>query len=132
MIIGKDRTNMPVTSSEELDAKFDNKAVIGTFNTNSFAKQGDDNFYSTTISVSGLKEDTNLLIISWGNSFAICPLPVSGAGHSMGALVNSSYITQVVRIKYELKDDNTKLDIALDSSFTPVSNYTGYIVGYRL
>ena len=104
------------------------KVVIATFNTNSFAKNGEDDFYSLTTSVTNYISNSDMLIITWGNCFVMCPIPQTGAGHSVGVLLNDRYISQIVRVKYELTSNNTSLSIALDSAFTPVSNYTGYVL----
>ena len=109
------------------------KEIIGQFSTSSFAKASGDNFYSLKdIPLEKFINNSDMLVITWGNAFVLCPIPVMGAGHSVGVLIDNTYISRVVRVKYELKDDNTKLDIALDSSFTPVSGYTGYIINYKL
>lgn len=103
------------------------KRVISMFNTNTFSK-GDDNFYSATVPVSNYVSNSDMLIITWGNCFVMCPIPQAGAGHSVGVLLNASGISQIVRVKYQLLNSNTSLLIALDDKFKPVSNYTGYVI----
>lgn len=50
------------------------KSVIGTFNTGDFAQPSGETYYQLDdIALSGTLGD--LLIITWGNAFAICPVP---------------------------------------------------------
>ncbi len=107
------------------------KNAIGTFNTNSFTNTG-SNYVLTDIPLSGFIAGSDLLIITWGGCFAICPIPVSGPGRVAAALWNSNGESQVVRIKYELKSNNTLLDISLAGGFTPPSNFTGYVINYKI
>lgn len=104
------------------------KNVIATFNTNDFVMSGSDDFYSATLTISNYIANSDMLTITWGNCFVMCPIPQSGAGHSVGVLLNDSNISQIVRVKYELLNDNTSLLVALDSTFTPPSNYLGYVI----
>ena len=109
------------------------KQLVGTFNTSSFAKQGSDNFYSiSNVSLTNFIEGADLIIITWGNCFAICPLPLSGPGRVVAALWANSGESKTVRVKYEVKSNNTKLDISLDSSFIPPSNFIAKVLCFKI
>ena len=106
------------------------KEVIGYFNTNQMVNDGGS--YKITIDIENYIPNSDMLVLTWGNAFVLCPIPVSGAGHSLGVLINNSYYSASVRVKYELKNDNTKLEITLAQGFVPVSNYTAYVIDYKL
>lgn len=106
------------------------KEIIGVFNTSQMVNDGGS--YKITIDIQNFIENSDMLVLTWGNAFVLCPIPQLGAGHSLGVLINNGGISQSVRVKYELKNDNTKLEITLDSGFTPVSNYTAYVINYKL
>lgn len=53
-------------------------------------------------------------------------------GHVVGTLIDNTYISKIVRVKYEINPPKTSIKISLEASFTPPSNYTGYIVEYKL
>lgn len=108
------------------------KKVIGVFNTSSFSRPDETNYVLNNIPLSGFITGSDLLIITWGNCFAICPIPESGAGRVCAAMWNANGEAQTIRIRYELKDDNTKLDIALQGGFTPPLNFTGYVINYKI
>ena len=70
--------------------------------------------------------------IQCGHCFAICPIPVSGAGRVCAAMWNANGEAQTIRVRYELKSSNTKLDISLQGGFTPPTNHTAYVFCYKL
>lgn len=110
--------------------KTSRKEIIGTFNTNQMVNNG--GIYSITINIQNFIPNSDLLVLTWGNAFVLCPIPVMGAGHSLGVLIANSTYSQSVRVKYELKNDNTQLEITLAQGFVPVSNYTAYVINYKL
>ena len=124
--------NKKLLNEDALVAVYDilpKKRLIGTFNTSSFTYSG-GNYSLNNISLNlngGYIANSDMLIITWGNCFALCPVPTSGAGRVCAAMWNANGESQVIRIKYELKSSNTKLDIALSGGFTPPSNFTAYI-----
>lgn len=119
-VIGNDEVGLPI------------KRVIATFNTNSFEIPEGSDYYKASVNLSNFIPNSDLLIITWGNSFVACPIPASGKGHVVGALINNNGISQVVRVGYELKSDNTILEISLESGFRPGAGYTGYVINYRI
>ena len=108
------------------------KEVIGTFNTSSFVRTLDGDNYQTVVDLSGFMSDSDLLIITWDNCFAICPIPQLGAGRVCAAMWNSNGEAQTIRIRYELISNNTKLVISLQGGFEPPSNHTGYVINYKI
>lgn len=123
-IIGNDETN-----------RLPKKRVIGLFNTSDFAIESGNTYYSIDVNLDqngGFLEDSDLLIITWGNSFAICPIPTSGKAYSVGNLVGANGITKIIKVGYELKSNNTVLTISLDGSFIPPADYTGIVVNYKI
>ena len=121
------------TPTKEIATKGDlpKKNLIGTFNTSSFVNGG-SNYSISDVALSGFIANSDLLIITWDNCFAICPIPQSGPGRVCAAMWNANGEAQVIRIRYELKDNNTKLDISLQGGFTPPTNHTAYIFNYKL
>ena len=223
------------------------KRIIGTFNTNDFAIAAGQNFYSVNISLQNFINTSDLLIITWGGSYAICPVPtltgtkgnqlvdgmyeddqmeesqnITGTyvlegswtrdqlyplaachvtlygnstiietitngtidsigtpyqrngqtytdviltfslrdtadnlcpgwngtfdiedvevweliynmeGHIGAAMLSDAGFTKFVRMKYIINSTKTNLYLALDSSFTPPADYTGYVVNYKI
>lgn len=108
------------------------QGVCATFNTSSFTQQIGGNYAISDITVSNFISGSNLLVITWDNCFAICPVPQAGAGRVAAAMWNASGESQVIRLKYELKSDNTLLDISLSGGFTPPSGHTAYVFCYKL
>lgn len=106
------------------------KNVIGTFNTSSFL--GYDDIKQCVVTLSGFIANGDLLVITWGGCFAICPIPQSGPGRVCAALWNGNGEAQITRIRYELIDANTKLRLTLPSSFSLPSNFTGYVIEYKI
>ena len=106
------------------------KNVIGTFNTSDFSTVGD--VKQISVPLSDYMANSDLLIITWGNCFAICPVPVSGAGRVVAALWNANGEAQTTRIRYELTNSNQNLQITLPASFQLPANFTGYIIDYKI
>lgn len=107
------------------------KNAIGTFNTSSFTNTG-SNYVLTDIPLSGFIDGSDLLIITWGGCFAICPIPASGPGRVCAAMWDANGEAKTIRVRYELKSNNTLLDIALQGGFVPPSNFTGYVINYKI
>ena len=120
------------TGTIALTKQLPKQGVCATFNTSNFAQQQGGNYAISNIQVDDFIADSNLLVITWDNCFAICPIPQSGAGRVVAALWNANGESQIVRIRYELKTNNTLLDISLSGGFTPPSNHTGYVFCYKL
>ena len=106
------------------------KGVIGTFNTSDFSTVGD--VKQISVPLSGYMANSDLLIITWANCFAICPIPVSGAGRVVAALWTAAGEAQTTRIRYELTNSNQYLQITLPASFQLPANFTGYIIDYKI
>ena len=108
------------------------KGVCANFNTGSFELQAGGNYAVSDIPVSNFIAGSDMLVITWDNCFALCPIPQSGAGRVVAALWSADSESKIVRVRYELKDSNTKLDISLSGGFTPPSNHTAYVFCYKL
>lgn len=107
------------------------KSLCASFSTGDFTLD-EDHYLVSNVAVSNFISGSDLLIITWDNCFAICPIPQSGAGRVVAALWSADGESKIVRVKYELKDSNTKLDISLSGGFTPPSNHTAYVFCYKL
>lgn len=103
--------------------------VCATFNTGDFqldAEQG--NYYLSNITVSNFISGSNMLIITWGNCYALCPIPLDGGvGRVVAAMWNANGEAQTIRVRYQLRENNTKLDIALQSGFTPPNDFNAAV-----
>lgn len=109
------------------------QGVCASFNTGSFELQAGGNYAVSDIPVSNFIAGSNMLIITWGNCFALCPIPLDGnPGRVAAAMWNANGEAQIIRIRYQLKDNNTKLDVSLQGGFTPPSNYTVYVQCIKL
>ena len=53
-------------------------------------------------------------------------------GHVVASLIGSDGTAKIVKVKYEITDNDSKLSITTDSSFIPPSNYTGYVINYKI
>ena len=95
------------------------QAVCGFFYTSAFTLQSGGNYAAIDIPINNFIAGSNMLIITWDNCFALCPIPQSGPGRVVAAMWNANGEAQTIRVRYELKDDNTKLDIYLQGGFTP-------------
>lgn len=108
------------------------KGLCATFSTSDFTVQAGGNYAALNIAVSDFIANSDMLIITWDNCFAICPIPQSGPGRVCAAMWNTDGESQVVRIKYELKTNNTLLDVSLSGGFTPPSGHTAYVQCVKL
>ena len=125
--------NYPTESGTfALTKQLPKQGLCATFNTSNFTQQSGGNYAISNIQVDDFISGSNVLVITWDNCFAICPIPQSGAGRVVAALWNASGESQIVRVRYELKSNNTLLDISLSGDFTPPSNHTGYVFCYKL
>lgn len=120
------------TGTFALTKQLPKQGVCATFNTSNFTQQSGGNYAISNIQVDDFISGSNVLVITWDNCFAICPIPQSGAGRVCAALWNANGESQIVRVRYELKSNNTLLDISLSGGFTPPSNHTGYVFCYKL
>ena len=57
---------------------------------------------------------------------------VKREGHVVASLIGSDGSAKVVKVKYEITDNDSKLSITTDSSFTPPASYTGYVINYKI
>lgn len=115
-----------------LAEKLPKNGLCATFSTSDFTLQEGGNYAISDIAVSNFIEGSNMLIITWDNCFALCPIPQSGPGRVCAAMWNASGESQVIRIKYELKTNNTLLDISLSGGFTPPSGHMAYVQCVKL
>ncbi len=106
--------------------------ICAFFYTNAFTLQEGGNYAATDIQVTDFIEGSNMIIITWDNCFALCPIPQSGPGRVCAAMWSANGESQIVRIKYELKDNNTKLDISLSGGFTPPSGHSAIVQCVKL
>lgn len=106
------------------------KGVIGTFNTNNFTSG--ESTKQCVVDLSNFISNSDLLIITWGGCFAICPIPQSGPGRVVAALWNANGEAGITRIRYELINSNTQLRITLPLAFNLPSNFTGYVINYKI
>ena len=67
-------------------------------------------------------------------SFAICPIPQSGPGRVCAALWNANGESEITRIRYQLDqlEIGTALTITLPGNFQLPSNFTGYVIDYKI
>lgn len=112
------------------------KQALGQFNTSNFVDNGDGT-QSITVNITiGYIENGDLLVITWGGCFAICPIPQSGPGRVCAALWNGNGEAQITRIRYEIistvSPDRKYLTITLPSGFQLPSNFTGYVIEYKI
>ena len=123
-----------IASREWVNSQLPTSGVCATFSTGDFElDENTNNYHISNIAVSDFIEGSNMLIITWGNCFALCPIPADGGvGRVCAAMWNSSGEAQTIRIRYQLKDNNTKLDIGLQGGFTPPNNYTAYVQCIKL
>lgn len=108
------------------------KGLCASFSTGDFTAQSGGHYAVSDVTVSDFIAGSDMLVITWDNCFALCPIPQSGAGRVVAALWSADGESRIVRVRYELKDNNTKLDISLSSGFTPPSNHTAYVFCYKL
>ena len=121
--------NRQVANTDELPKQ----GVCATFDTGSFtADPGDGHYFLNNIPVSNFIVGSNMLIITWGNCFALCPIPQTGSGRVVAAMWDANGEAKTIRVRYQLKDDNTKLDINLQGGFQPPADYTGYVQCIKL
>lgn len=107
------------------------QGVCCVFSTGDFTLD-DDHYVATNLVISNFITGSNMLIISWDNCFALCPIPQSGAGRVVAAMWDSSGEAKTIRVRYELKENNTKLDINLQGGFTPPADHTAYVQCIKL
>lgn len=131
----------PETIAEYAGAEIANKndvpkkQVLATFNTDDFILDEETGIQSCVVNINvGYIENSDLLIITWGGCFAICPIPQSGAGRVCAALWNADGESQITRIRYEIVElgGRKNLVITLPSSFQLPSNFTGYVINYKI
>lgn len=110
------------------------KLVIATFNTNSFTTQDDGTKRLVIVGIQNYITNSDLLVITWGGCFAICPIPQSGPGRVCAALWNANGESQITRIRYELSalPLGTGIEITLPGNFQLPSNFTGYVINYKI
>ena len=109
------------------------KQVAGQFNTNDFEDDIDHNTQVIDVNVN-LVSGSDLLVITWGGCFAICPLPASGPGRVAAALWNANGESQIVRIRYQIFTMGSQkiLQITLPGNFQLPDNFTGYVISYKI
>lgn len=109
------------------------KQVAGQFNTDDFEDDMDHNTQVIDVNVN-LINGSDLLVITWGGCFAICPLPASGPGRVCAALWNANGESQIVRIRYQLFTMGSQkiLQITLPGNFQLPENFTGYVISYKI
>lgn len=107
------------------------QGVCAAFSTGTFT-YSEDHYVANNIPLSNFIAGSNMIIITWDNCFALCPIPQSGAGRVCAAMWDANGEAKTIRIRYELKENNTKLDINLQGGFTPPSNHTAYVQCIKL
>lgn len=110
------------------------KGIIATFNTNNFVTQDDGTKRIVIINIQTFIENSDLLVITWGGCFAICPIPQSGPGRVCAALWNANGESEITRIRYQLDqlESGVALTITLPGNFQLPSNFTGYVINYKI
>lgn len=110
------------------------KQVIATFNTNNFVTQQDGTKRQVILNIQNYISNSDLLVITWGGCFAICPIPASGPGRVCAALWNANGESEITRIRYQLDqlESGTALTITLPGNFQLPSNFTGYVIDYKI
>lgn len=110
------------------------KQVIATFNTNNFVTQQDGTKRQVILNIQNYISESDLLVITWGGCFAICPIPQSGPGRVCAALWNANGESEITRIRYQLDqlEGGIALTITLPGNFQLPSNFTGYVINYKI
>ena len=110
------------------------KGVIATFNTNNFVTRDDGTKRIVILNIQTFIENSDLLVITWGGCFAICPIPQSGPGRVCAALWNANGESEITRIRYQLDQlpSGVALTITLPGNFQLPSNFTGYVINYKI
>lgn len=110
------------------------KSVLATFNTDNFAAQEDGTKKLRIVLQQTLASVPELLVITWGGCFAICPVPQSGPGRVCAALWNANGESEITRIRYEVGvfSMGTIIEITLPGDFQLPSNFTGYVINYKI
>lgn len=121
------------TGTMALTSDLPNKRVLATFDTDEFTiASGQTNYSVTGIQCTHISNfsDFEMVVITWDNCFAICPLPQSGAGRVCAAMWGADGEAHTIRIKYEFRSGGDLLDISLQDGFTPPSGHTATVIGY--
>lgn len=126
----------PVTGNAEtfaVQSQLPKQGLCATFNTGNFELQSGGNYAVSDIPVSGFITGSNMLIITWGNCFALCPIPSGGnPGRVVAAMWDANGEAKTIRVRYQLKSNNTLLDISLQGGFVPPDDYTAYVQCIKL
>ncbi len=110
------------------------KAICGQFSTGLFTQTAGGNYAAEDIPLHGFIDGSDIIVITWDNCFAICPIPAvpEADGRVVAAMWNASGEAQTIRIRYSVTDNNSLCNISLQGGFTPPSNHTAYIICYKL
>lgn len=111
------------------------KETIATFNTNNFVTDGETKRIYIILGEHFIP-NSDLLIITWGGCFAICPIAQGDTiCRVCAALWNADGEAQITRIRYQISQVGELgyvLAIWLPASFQLPSNFTGYVINYKI
>lgn len=111
------------------------KETIATFNTNNFVTEGETKRIYIILGENFIP-NSDLLVITWGGCFAICPIAQEGTiCRVCAALWNADGEAQITRIRYQIEQVGELgyvLAIWLPASFQLPDNFTGYVINYKI
>lgn len=110
------------------------QGLCATFSTGDFHRDDNvGNYFLNNIPLSNFIAGSNMLIITWGNCYALCPIPTDGnPGRVVAAMWDANGEAKTIRVRYQLKSNNTLLDISLQSGFVPPDDYTASVQCIKL
>ncbi len=110
------------------------KNVVAIFSTSMFELSEGGNYVAEDIELTNFIADSDMIVITWDNCFAICPIPAipEADGRVVAAMWNANGEAQTIRIRYAITDSNSLLQISLQGGFVPPSNHTAYVLCYKL